>query len=226
MKTSSRAKRGARWILAAGCGFVVSYAVSAAVSAALSEKGVAKALPPRHRPAESSPPPEASEPSTGFSSAVENVEPAKLAMRAREEWPGMPINLALQALCDESARCGLAMACHHGQCGPCAADEDCAPGEGCSVQHCVPLSRIACRSVRDCAGARDGALCMLSGISDDPRGNASMRAVCSDELSALDREEERRRALEPRPNVESPPRAAARIEGSPQHLAELLGVRF
>src|SRR5690606_36385366 len=85
--------------------------------------------------------------------------PIEYASRDPREWQGMLVNTTFQALCDTSARCGLAMACNAGRCGPCAHDSDCASGEVCSMQHCVVSSLAACRSRSDCPGDE---LCILS----------------------------------------------------------------
>lgn len=54
-------------------------------------------------------------------------------------------------------------------------DLECASGEGCVLQHCVPSLAIGCRSRLDC---RPDELCALSGYSMDLRGNHDMRAFC------------------------------------------------
>jgi hypothetical protein len=100
----------------------------------------------------------------------------ELAPRDAAEWQGMLVNTTFQASCDTSTRCGLAMACHAGRCGACTRDAECGAGEVCSMQHCVASASTACRTRADCPS---GELCMLTGYSDDPRGNGDMRSYCS-----------------------------------------------
>lgn len=102
--------------------------------------------------------------------------PIEYAPRATDEWQGMLVNTSLQALCDTSERCGLAMACLGDRCGPCSSDDDCAAGEACAMQHCVVAALAHCRSRADCPGSE---LCMLTGYGEDPRGNHDLEAYCS-----------------------------------------------
>jgi hypothetical protein len=95
--------------------------------------------------------------------------------RAADEWQGMPIEPEATALCDAVDACGLAMACIDGRCGACAADDSCAPGEICALDHCVRAELASCRSRTDCGA---NALCILGGTTADPRGNAVMTARC------------------------------------------------
>ncbi len=97
--------------------------------------------------------------------------------RDPDEWQGMLVDICLRATCDEPARCGLALACVGGYCGPCAEDSDCATGEACVLDHCVLSDNVACRSSRDCEG---DALCILSGSTGGAaRGNEDMTAYCN-----------------------------------------------
>lgn len=96
--------------------------------------------------------------------------------RDKSEWQGMLVDMSMRALCRGARSCGLAAACLDGQCGPCASDDQCADGERCVLDHCVLAANVHCRSHRDCTGP--DALCVLSGYSTDPRGNADMRAEC------------------------------------------------
>lgn len=96
--------------------------------------------------------------------------------RDTSEWQGMRVNMSMRAFCRGAKSCGLAAACLDGQCGPCTSDGQCGDGERCVLDHCVLASNVHCRSHRDCSA--DGALCVLSGYSSDPRGNADMRADC------------------------------------------------
>jgi hypothetical protein len=91
------------------------------------------------------------------------------------EWQGMPVSPDDNATCSASARCGLALACLDGRCGPCQRDDECATGEGCVLQYCLRLENIGCRLRKDCTV---GALCELTGLTSDPRNNATMRAIC------------------------------------------------
>lgn len=116
--------------------------------------------------------------------------------RDPEEWQGMRVHLADRATCASTERCGLAMACQGGLCGACTVDGDCAAGEACVLDHCLRREAVACRSRRDCGGA---ARCVLSGYSDDPRGNGEMRAAC----------------LEPQGGTEQPADAPAPEPGAP-----------
>lgn len=102
--------------------------------------------------------------------------PPAYAPRDSAEWQGMLIDMNnLQTGCEQTSQCGLAMACVQGRCGPCDADEQCAAGEVCVLQHCVHEPLAACRGRADCSG---GALCTLTGYTAEPRGNAEMRAIC------------------------------------------------
>jgi hypothetical protein len=95
--------------------------------------------------------------------------------RAPDEWQGMYVDLDMAPSCNESVDCGLALACVKGHCTACRRDDDCARGEGCSIDHCLPLNALECRRRGDCD---EHHLCMLSGISPDPRGNETMRSTC------------------------------------------------
>lgn len=117
---------------------------------------------------------------------------AEYEWREPSEWQGMLLNRAFATICETSGGCGLAMACRGGRCGPCETDSQCAPGEVCSVQHCIQAHLAECRSRRDCPG--DEAFCILSGYTADVRGNGSMRAYCTaagDWGKPLDEEGER-----------------------------------
>jgi hypothetical protein len=87
----------------------------------------------------------------------------------------MRVEVSNEVLCQGEASCGLALACIDGRCGPCTADDQCAAGEACVLDHCVPAREAECRSASDCA---PGELCVLSGYSAGPRGNEQMRAYC------------------------------------------------
>ena len=102
--------------------------------------------------------------------------------RATEEWQGMLVDIATPAMCDVSARCGLALACIDGFCLPCGQDSDCAPDERCVLDHCVLAKNVGCRGRHDCAA---GVLCVLSGLSEGLRGNATMDSHCEDQTVPL-----------------------------------------
>jgi hypothetical protein len=94
--------------------------------------------------------------------------------RDPEEWQGMLVDIANPLYCE--GFCGLALACIDQQCLPCQTDEQCLEGEGCSIDHCVPLTNLECRSRKDCAV---GELCILSGYTGGTaRANEDMRAYC------------------------------------------------
>lgn len=100
--------------------------------------------------------------------------------RDAEEWQGMLVDMSMRQLCDESARCGLGLSClDDGRCGPCARDSDCAGGEACALDHCLPASQVGCTARSDCAHEGEGAYCVLSGLTGgEPRGNSKMRSYC------------------------------------------------
>jgi hypothetical protein len=106
---------------------------------------------------------------------VARLHVARFHPRDPEEWQGMPVDLNMSPECDTSSRCGLALACISGHCGPCASDADCAIGEECVLDHCLLRKNVSCRHRRDCDG---GDTCMLTGLSPGARGNSDMRVVC------------------------------------------------
>ena len=78
------------------------------------------------------------------------------------------------------------MACIEGTCGPCVRDSQCADGESCVLDHCVPEESVACQTRNDCANDE---LCILTGYSNDPRGNADMQAKCLADTGGKSQEE-------------------------------------
>ncbi len=100
---------------------------------------------------------------------------ANLHPRKSGDWDGMRVDLSRRPPCETSLHCSFAKACIDGACGPCTADEQCAGGERCVLDHCVPAANASCRSRTDC-GADE--MCVLSGYSDGARHNADMRAYC------------------------------------------------
>jgi hypothetical protein len=109
--------------------------------------------------------------------------------RPAEEWQGMLVDLSLQPGCDRPDGCGLAMACIAGRCGPCRIDGECAAGESCVLDHCVPGAGVGCRSVSDCA---EDEVCVLSGYSPGPRGNDALTAYCQTRSGGVEDEDEPR----------------------------------
>jgi hypothetical protein len=96
------------------------------------------------------------------------------------EWQGMLVSRVDRQICQETLHCGMALACRSdGLCGPCEADGDCAEGEACVLDHCIPGGLVECRSRKDCAAADPLALCVLSGpTGNEPRGNSRTRSYC------------------------------------------------
>jgi hypothetical protein len=106
--------------------------------------------------------------------AIKPPAPEECAPRPADEWQGLRV-CPPRPPCSESATCGVALACIEGKCNACSGDEQCAVGEGCALDHCMPTAQISCRVRADC---KEGELCMLNGISNGLRGNADMRAYC------------------------------------------------
>lgn len=100
--------------------------------------------------------------------------------RDADEWQGMLVDMSMRQLCDESSRCGLGLSClADGKCGPCERDADCAAGEACVLDYCLPASNVECSAREDCAHVSDDAYCVLSGLTGgEPRGNSDMRSYC------------------------------------------------
>jgi hypothetical protein len=102
--------------------------------------------------------------------------------RDPEEWQGMLVRDDERPTCIATEHCGLATTClSDGTCGACRRDDDCLAGEGCVLDHCLKRDQMACRSRRDCDQSAGRTLCVLTGFSDDPRGNAAMRSECMNE---------------------------------------------
>jgi hypothetical protein len=127
------------------------------------------APPPRLSPAD--------QPVLAAAAAVPAMAAAERHFHFRDpqEWQGMLISTDAAPPCEASATCGLARACKVGKCVACAADDDCASGEACVLDHCVVRKLATCRSRGDCAS---GSLCILSGYSSEARGNEGMRSLC------------------------------------------------
>jgi len=94
--------------------------------------------------------------------------------RPANEWQGMLVEREGQSECRRGHVCGLALACLQGRCGPCRSDRECETGEVCVLDHCLLQANVRCRSAAQCGQG----LCILSGLSDDPRGNKEMRSLC------------------------------------------------
>jgi hypothetical protein len=110
-----------------------------------------------------------------FPARLPPAPPPQYHPRDPAEWQGMLVNMAMRPTCENSALCGLATACIENRCGPCEADGDCGRGEVCVLDHCVKKDHVTCRRRADC---QSDALCVLTGYSSDPRGNADMKALC------------------------------------------------
>jgi hypothetical protein len=95
--------------------------------------------------------------------------------RSEGEWQGMLVDLATQPPCLDGAYCGLALACVARVCTACGQDSDCNGAEVCVLDHCLLADQVSCRSTRECP---TDSVCILSGYSSDPRGNAAMNASC------------------------------------------------
>ena len=107
------------------------------------------------------------------------AEPAPIeddcVARPEGEWQGIPV-CGPYPPCERADGCGLALACLDGTCGACTSDAQCAAGEGCALDHCMPAANVQCRTRSECGG---DALCILSGITGGTaRGNEDMRAYC------------------------------------------------
>ena len=95
-------------------------------------------------------------------------------VRAPDEWQGMS-HAQYVWPCMPDGSCSMAAACVAGQCVPCLQDAECLKDELCVLGHCVRGERVECSTRHDCGSGA----CMLSGYSDDPRGNGDMVASCS-----------------------------------------------
>src|SRR5690606_16786938 len=107
---------------------------------------------------------------------------AALTPRAPGEWQGMLIDANASPACAGPADCSLGRGCIAGKCVACKPPGTVfARGEECVLDHCGLDSNVLCRRRDDC---QDGDLCILSGYSDDRRGNSEMRALCASDLAA------------------------------------------
>jgi len=111
---------------------------------------------------------------------VESVASAQYHPRPADEWQGMLVDLSQRQYCEASSYCGFGLAClDDGACGPCQRDEQCASGEACVLDHCVPRDSVGCRSRSDCVADGEDALCVLSGLTGgEARGNSQMTSYC------------------------------------------------
>jgi hypothetical protein len=95
--------------------------------------------------------------------------------RPEGEWQGIPV-CAPYPPCSSSDHCGVALACIDSKCRGCTQDDQCANGEGCVLDHCVPEANIGCHVRADC---KAGELCILNGLtSGTVRANEDTRAYC------------------------------------------------
>lgn len=109
-------------------------------------------------------------------SSARALPPSRYRQRPSGEWQGMLVDEALQALCDTTARCSMALACINEHCGGCRNDDDCLNGETCVLDHCLLRRRVSCRTRKDCGA---DAMCILSDYGTDTRGNEGMIAYCN-----------------------------------------------
>jgi hypothetical protein len=121
--------------------------------------------------------------------------------RDASEWQGMLVDLSIHPQCVSSEDCGLARACIDGACTACSKNLDCAAGEVCSLDHCVVSENAECSGRSDC---QDGQKCVLTGLSNDLRNNAGMKALCRSEGEAFSEEEPPEVVVVPAPH-EPPP---------------------
>lgn len=125
--------------------------------------------------------------------------------RDENEWQGMLVGVMDRPYCEKSELCGLAGACVDNLCGPCRTDSQCGPGEVCVLDYCLLSANVACRSRRECF--EQGSLCVLSGISSDARGNATMTSRCLAPRGGVAQREEDlpevKRVPVPRPAVDT-----------------------
>jgi hypothetical protein len=91
--------------------------------------------------------------------------------------------------CSSASDCPAGLACKDGVCGPCVEQcvildsgstcrggGECAAGESCAADTCVPDANVTCRSFSDCGPDR---VCAVSGVDwTQGRGNASTRSFC------------------------------------------------
>ena len=109
--------------------------------------------------------------------APEATRQVSAPTRSQDQWQGMRVDADVQPPCGRSAHCGLARACIDGRCVACRRDGDCEAGEFCVLEHCVQEPATGCRTRQECRGPDE--LCILSGYSSDPRGNAELRSFCN-----------------------------------------------
>lgn len=88
--------------------------------------------------------------------------------RDPREWQGMKVDVTHSLHCTGVDRCPRGMACVGGTCEPCTQDGQCAPGELCAMDHCVPEANVKCRSRVGC-GAEE--LCFLTPYGGVPDVN-------------------------------------------------------
>lgn len=111
------------------------------------------------------------------------AQPPRYRERPAGEWKGMRVDLNVRQTCRDSKDCGNALACLDRVCSPCNQDAQCGAREVCVLDHCVRDENASCRSRAECGAVATGsepgdALCVLSGYSNNVRGNEEMRAFC------------------------------------------------
>lgn len=146
--------------------FVTAYDCALSDEEILAERAEQQALdePP---PCDS---PEAASSDTCYETTAPNEE---YHPRDPDEWQGMLVDISSPLYCE--GFCGMALACIEEQCLPCESDAQCMEGEGCVLDHCMPLDNIECRGRADCGDD----LCVLSGYTGGTaRANEDMRAYC------------------------------------------------
>lgn len=170
------------WVAAVallGCGFFFGYARTRSADAVPTRLADAPQLArglegPKSVPNFLVPPASPPEVSRGTGKGI--APPPRYHPRDPNEWQGQLINLDIHPECDTSSRCGLALACIKGLCGPCSEDAQCAQGEVCVLDQCLLSSNAKCRRRSDCPADE---YCQLTGLSTDVRSNADMKALCS-----------------------------------------------
>jgi hypothetical protein len=120
-----------------------------------------------------------------------NLSDAELLEHSAD--PSVPSCAAVAPVaCTTADDCPRGLACNAGVCGACSdmcsyptgqsdravceGDVACAAGELCTLGRCLPSANVGCRFFSEC-GKNES--CVLSGVSDDGRGNADTRSFCA-----------------------------------------------
>lgn len=105
------------------------------------------------------------------------LPPPEYFPRDPGEWQGLRVESSNVLYCSGVDKCNGALACVNGRCVACTSDSQCAPGEVCSMDHCLRRENMTCRSRRDCA---EGQRCYLDGLGGGtPRHNATLSSYCA-----------------------------------------------